>query len=500
MQNLNNKNKNQNNNNGKVLFVLGILLAIIILIGFSYAIYIFAFSGIKENVITTGEIDVNYTENNYISLSNQFPKTDTDGINNTEEESILSFSISSNVSGSTQVNYVIALDAVTEGATLTDSYVKIYLTKNNAVANEFTEGTGRKINDFKLNFVQDKITSYAVLTDSLIGQTVHNYTLRAWISDDYSLPQTDISEGVSHGVETNSEVFSFKIKVIATEDALVISNDTVPPTCGTISGASTTWTSSDRTITIECNDDSGCAQATYSTTFNTTTEVGTIEISDIAGNTTSCPVNAYVDKSDYTITVNQTTGGTVTVSKATAKIGDTITVTGQPSSGYMVGTITYNGNTISGGSFVMPRGNVVVTASWIPQTLTISPNASNVWSTGGTSGSSRTVTFNSNNMYVHTDANGRTFCYGYKTYDLTNYNNLVVSYSTNAYDGNGDYVISILIDDTTLDFNIISSTTTIGFTRTVNISSYTGSHIIKIGAKAQPSGGDVAVGSVQLTQ
>ena len=75
--------------------------------------------------------------------------------------------------------------------------------------------------------------------------------------------------------------------------------------CGTSSGGSTSWTSSNRTITQNCNDKypesggttlSGCVNASYSKTFSTSAKTGTITIKDNVGNSKDCTVNVYVDK------------------------------------------------------------------------------------------------------------------------------------------------------------------------------------------------------------
>ena len=70
------------------------------------------------------------------------------------------------------------------------------------------------------------------------------------------------------------------------------------PTCGTITGASKTWTNSNRTVKVKCSDTggSGCKKNEYSTTFKTTTKTSSITLEDAAGNTKSCSVNVYVDK------------------------------------------------------------------------------------------------------------------------------------------------------------------------------------------------------------
>ncbi|MBQ3421138.1 MAG: hypothetical protein IJH34_05625, partial [Romboutsia sp.] len=73
-------------------------------------------------------------------------------------------------------------------------------------------------------------------------------------------------------------------------------SDGAAPTCGTVSGASTSWLKGSRTITQACNDTggSGCVKSSYAQTFSNT-KVGTITIADNAGNTKDCSVNAYTD-------------------------------------------------------------------------------------------------------------------------------------------------------------------------------------------------------------
>ena len=80
--------------------------------------------------------------------------------------------------------------------------------------------------------------------------------------------------------------------------------DNTPPVCGEVTGASTRWTSNNRTISVRCIDnDSGCRENTFSKTFSKTTKEGAITIVDKSGMTTSCPVNVYVDKTAPTCTL-----------------------------------------------------------------------------------------------------------------------------------------------------------------------------------------------------
>lgn len=78
--------------------------------------------------------------------------------------------------------------------------------------------------------------------------------------------------------------------------------DVEAPICGTITGASTTWTNQNRKITVQCSDGngSGCTRKEFTKTFKSNIKVGTITIEDEAGNKNNCEVNAYVDKTKPT--------------------------------------------------------------------------------------------------------------------------------------------------------------------------------------------------------
>lgn len=72
--------------------------------------------------------------------------------------------------------------------------------------------------------------------------------------------------------------------------------DKSKPTC-TVSGGSTTWTKSNRKITVKCNDGgSGCKQSTITETISTTTKTKTYTVEDKSGKTGTCTADVYVDK------------------------------------------------------------------------------------------------------------------------------------------------------------------------------------------------------------
>ena len=85
--------------------------------------------------------------------------------------------------------------------------------------------------------------------------------------------------------------------------------DKTPPTCGTASGASTSWATS-RTIKQACSDgNSGCAKSSYDTTYTSTTTTSSVDIYDNVGNKTNCSYDVYVDKTGPSCSVSKTATG-----------------------------------------------------------------------------------------------------------------------------------------------------------------------------------------------
>src|SRR5574344_62768 len=207
-----------------VVSVAGILLLIVLVVGMSSAMYVFTGTGSKENVITTGKISIDYSESSKIQLTNQYPMSDTLGIAQTGTNNQMEFTITSNTTAGQTLNYAIALDSVTEGTTLKEDKVKIYLLKGDTVVSTFTSGQGKLISDVKnnvaMNGTTSVITNYVMYTDTLTGTGNQTYTLKAWVADSYDLPTTDTSSGNTTSNTTSSETFSFKIKVVAIDNTL----------------------------------------------------------------------------------------------------------------------------------------------------------------------------------------------------------------------------------------------------------------------------------------
>ena len=137
-----------------------------------------------------------------------------------EDKSSMEFSVSMEVSGTTTINYVLALTELQEGETLKSDKVKIYLEKEGKVVNNFETNKGQTIESFKNKYVEGLIDNYAIYQDVLTtSKETHNYTLTAWIDESYILP---IKNETTTTKETNQETYKFKVKVVGVDSPITI--------------------------------------------------------------------------------------------------------------------------------------------------------------------------------------------------------------------------------------------------------------------------------------
>ena len=219
-----------NNKRTLILSIIGILVLVIAVVGVSFAMFTFSGTGTKENVIKTGSISIDFndaTENNTITLTNEYPESDALGA----QETAVPFTVEGNWGSSPMtVNYELGLSNVTQGATLTNDYVKLIVTKNGTPVMG-TASAGAAVssiyNSTSTNFDHYYITN-GTLTNS---DLTDDFTVKAYVSDTYDLPDdpaTSTSPEVSGGTMNNNsgsvhqktskaETYSFKVKVVATQ-------------------------------------------------------------------------------------------------------------------------------------------------------------------------------------------------------------------------------------------------------------------------------------------
>ena len=157
---------------------------------------------------------------------------------------------------------------------------------------------------------------------------------------------TSVGWGTSSGA--TSGVSPGNYTATASSTRVANATDQTAPTCGTVGNSSTEWRKTAQTLTVACNETggSGCSRTTFSQSF-TETRVGYITISDNAGNTRDCPVNAYVDTTAPSISCTVNSSGANGVSVTVSASEGTSGLTQNPS-----GTSTITSTT----SFVAKNG------------------------------------------------------------------------------------------------------------------------------------------------
>lgn len=146
-----------------------------------------------------------------------------------------------------------------------------------------------------------------------------------------------------------------------------ITKPTLPASCNftesmqveinnTVSGATVRYTTDGTDPTINTGN-------VYSEPFTITSTTTVKAIAVLEGNASSVAEATYTRV--YTITLNQTTGGTISASSAQAAEGTTVTLTATPNVGYTFGSWSVTPSvTLNGDSFTMPANNVTVSATF----------------------------------------------------------------------------------------------------------------------------------------
>ena len=143
-----------------------------------------------NNSITTGQVKMSYTESNEIGMNNALPIKDSEGkvLTNYFDFQVLSY-IKTRANDDTQrkVNYNIVLEPLTVDNPLSDSEIKVYLTKvESGTETVVVEPT-------TIDQLNNKVlSSKEEIFSNNKGEVVTSYRLRAWI--DESVDTTKLNE------------------------------------------------------------------------------------------------------------------------------------------------------------------------------------------------------------------------------------------------------------------------------------------------------------------
>ena len=193
----------KNRKNYLILILVTVLL--IMVIGISYAVFVYSGIGQKANTITTGAISMTYTEStNSIALSNALPTTDSTGKKRKNTGEYFDFTVKSSIKGNTDINYEIAAKEES-GNTFDGKNIKFYLTKVNS---DGTEEEAMPPKTYSEDTTSNVYTGRPADMMSLFvgnlnqqGDTTINYRLRLWVDENYN-PQND-NGGLTYKVKVN---------------------------------------------------------------------------------------------------------------------------------------------------------------------------------------------------------------------------------------------------------------------------------------------------------
>lgn len=195
-----------------LLSIIGIAVLIIAFVGVSYAAFTGAFTDFQMNSISTGTISLKLeNEQGSIAMKNVMPISDEVGMNS-EGDDVYHFTVTSNISAHTTLNYEIyAEKVVSDEEMLSDSSVRFYLEKMGDSGYEATS-----ITQIPQPFVPLKAKSFlGSKKDSMVlySGTLSNtgdaskdltdyFRLKMWVSQDTA-------------IDSVSRSFNIKLNVIA---------------------------------------------------------------------------------------------------------------------------------------------------------------------------------------------------------------------------------------------------------------------------------------------
>ena len=190
----------ENNSKQAVLTIVGIAILVIAVVGVSFAFFTYSKQGVENNVITTGKIEFIYTEDTALSLTNQFPQSDVDGVGNAQFTVHVSGTIPATANAIDYQVYAVAGDVPTgkdAANRMSDSHINVYVTSaEGTVVNGYDTGYGvTDATDY--GAVAGNTTgtnkfqiAEGTITNSGVTET-HNYTLTMWVNDTVNISDTD---------------------------------------------------------------------------------------------------------------------------------------------------------------------------------------------------------------------------------------------------------------------------------------------------------------------
>lgn len=195
----------KNNKNMVMLAVL--LIAVLIMIGTSYALWQITLQQTDTNVITSGCFKVSFKDNNPINLQNAFPITDDEG------KKLIPYQFTLTNNCSSYANYQVNLEVLDNTTISNDNYIKMMLQEKKLILL-----TSNDLIDVTLN---NAVKSYKLETGFLSENEEKTFNLRLWLDEE--TPTTE---------EVMNKIFNSKVTIITSHQKNAPTFSEAVTTCG----------------------------------------------------------------------------------------------------------------------------------------------------------------------------------------------------------------------------------------------------------------------------
>lgn len=192
-------------NKSKLPRLTMILVALLVLVGASYAYFDYSFIG-KDNTISTTDVSIKLLESNkeIITLENQLPISDEQGMVQEGTGNVFDFAVETKSSSDMKLGYKLSIEKLqtdTGYTSLTDDQIKIYLTDtdNNKILGPL------KISELDNYNLYEDVNIHSETNNTQVDK----YRIRVWIDQDVQVKEWD---------ENTKQQYKFKIGVGSTEN------------------------------------------------------------------------------------------------------------------------------------------------------------------------------------------------------------------------------------------------------------------------------------------
>ena len=245
-----------------LLCVIGIFLVTSILIGISYAYYIFNVSQSGSNVVRTDCFEITYTDGNAINLSNTIPLSDKEA----KELDPYTFTIKNICNNA--VDYSINIETL-EGSTMNLNGVRVRIDNYKSQILGDIEN-----NDSSVIVNNNVLSSKTVKHGSIVANGSKTYNLRMYIDEESTME------------ETANKTFNSKVVVSAKlnpnyKEAMLIDGTSFNRSIKRLSNAN-----------ADCNSDDTSIKSIERSTVPPTENDNYINVADYSSN---CPIYAWLD-------------------------------------------------------------------------------------------------------------------------------------------------------------------------------------------------------------